>query len=233
MALRAVGYKIEKYDDKAALTMKGALARCKERGVNVKTVIDIGASDGSWTRDCLKCFPDANYLLIEAQEPHQSALERLAASERNVRYVLAAAGRAKGKIYFDNSSLFGGLASEAPLKGSSIEVPVVSVDEEVKRLQLNGPFLIKLDTHGFEVPILEGAAKTLNEASLVIIETYNFQLTDSSLRFFEMCDYMKTAGFLCVEMVDFILRKRDLSFWQMDTFFIPSTSSEFTCQSFD
>jgi FkbM family methyltransferase len=231
--LNASGYKLEKFNSATALTMTGALARCKTRGIQVNTVIDVGASDGSWTRDCLKYFPNANYLLIEAQEPHKNALEKLSISKKNVQYVLAAAGKTKGKIYFDNSSLFGGLASETPLDGGSIEVPVVSIDEEIKRLNLKGPYLIKLDTHGFEVPILEGAQKTLSEASLAIIETYNFKLTDSSLRFYEMCEFMKVRGFLCIEMVDFILRKRDLAFWQMDSFFVPSTSQEFNHQSFD
>jgi len=171
--------------------------------------------------------------MIEAQEPHRKALDTFTKGRPNVEYVLAAAGRSDGIIYFDNSALFGGLASETPLEGSSIEVPVVAIDSEVKRRSLAGPYLVKLDTHGFEVPILEGAQQVLREASLVIIETYNFRLTDTSLRYFEMCDYMKKLGFLPIEMVDFILRKRDLAFWQMDTFFIPSTNKEFDSHSFD
>jgi len=231
--LRTLGYKIEKIDGDSALTMKGALARCKARGVKVNTVIDIGASDGSWTRDCLAYFPEAHYLLVEAQEPHKPALEKITAEKSNVEYVLAAGGRSDGKIYFDNSALFGGLASETPLEGSFIEVPVVSIDAEIKRRKLKGPYLVKLDTHGFEVPILEGAEKTLREASLVIIEVYNYKLTETSLRHFEMSKYMEKLGFLSVEMVDFILRKRDQSIWQMDTFFIPTDSEEFKNQTFD
>lgn len=232
-AFRGIGYSIEKSSHKVDLTMNGALARCVTRGVKVNTVIDVGASDGSWTRDCMKCFPDAHYLLIEAQQPHKPSLDLFSKDKPNVDYILAAAGRKDGKIYFDNSSLFGGLASEAPLEGSSIEVDVVSIDAEIQRRNLKGPFLVKLDTHGFEVPILEGAEKTLKEASLVIIEVYNYRLTDTSLRYFEMCEYMKKLGFLSVELVDLILRKLDLSFWQMDVFFVPSKNKEFDNNSFE
>jgi len=231
--LHLFGYRIESTDSDKVLTMKGALARCKARGIKVNTVIDIGASDGSWTRDCLTYFPDAHYVLVEAQEPHREALEKIAAEKTKVEFILAAAGRKDGRIYFDNSALFGGLASETPLEGSYIEVPVISIDAEIKRRNLKGPYLVKLDTHGFEIPILEGAETILKEASLVIIEVYNYQLTDTSLRYFEMCNYMQKLGFLSIEMVDFILRKRDLSFWQMDTFFIPSGSEEFKHQTFD
>jgi FkbM family methyltransferase len=228
-----LGYRLEKSHNERALTMNQALSRCVARGVKVDTIIDIGASDGSWTRDCLKYFPNAYYLMVEAQEPHKAALEKFSNERKNVEYVLAAAGRTDGKIYFDNSALFGGLASETPLKGSYIEVPVVSIDEEVKRRNLRGPYLVKLDTHGFEVPILEGAEKIVKNASLVIIEAYNYKLTDTSLRFYELCEYMKKLGFFTIEMVDFILRKRDNSFWQMDIFFVPCTNDEFKSNSFD
>jgi FkbM family methyltransferase len=228
-----LGYRVEKLRPETGMTMFEGLARCKARGTNVRTVIDVGASDGSWSRECLRYFPDAQYLMVEAQEPHRPGLQKLSTENKNVDFIVAAAGKKDGTIYFDNTALFGGLASEEKLEGECIEVPVISIDSEILRRNLKGPYLVKLDTHGFEVPILEGAQKALQSSSLVIIETYNFQLTASSLRFFEMCDYMKRLGFLPVEMVDFVLRKYDGAFWQMDTFFVPATNKEFNHQSFD
>src|SRR5688572_939285 len=117
-AFNAAGYTIEKSNDKVGFTMNGALARCVQRGLLVNTVIDVGASDGRWTRDCMKYLPGANYLMIEAQEPHREALDKLCRERPNARFVLAAAGHKEGKIYFDNSALFGGLASQTPLSES-------------------------------------------------------------------------------------------------------------------
>jgi FkbM family methyltransferase len=232
-AFNKLGYSLERFDETRSLTMNAAIARCVQRGVKVNTIVDVGASDGRWTRDCMRYLPDANYLLIEAQDPHRENLEKLRREKTQVDFVLAAAGNKEGKIYFDNSALFGGLASDNPLKGGSIEVPVVTIDNELKKRKLAGPYAIKLDTHGYEVPILEGAAETLKNASLVIIEVYNYQLTPTSLRYFEMCQYMKNLGFLSVELVDFVLRDRDSSFWQMDAFFIPEKSAGFSHNSFD
>jgi len=231
-AFSSFGYTISKHSEDSDLTMNAALARCVKRGLDVNTVIDVGASDGRWSRDCMKHIPNAKYLLIEAQEPHKSALDNFRREKTNVDYVLAAAGHKEGKIYFDNSALFGGLASNTPFDEGSIEVPVVTIDHEIKKRNLKGPYLIKLDTHGFEVPILEGARETLKNSSLVIIESYNYRLTDTSLRYFEMCNYMHQLGFLSIELVDLSLRDRDSSFWQMDVFFIPANSKEFTSNSF-
>lgn len=227
-----LGFQIQKADEKLMLTMEGALIRCSERGLNVNTVIDVGASNGSWSRICMKHLPKAKFLLIEAQEAHKSGLDEFTKQFSNADYILAAAGREDGRIFFENEHLFGGLASETPFEKNCIEVPVVSIDNEVKRQNLKPPFLIKLDTHGFEVPILEGALNTIKSAELIIIETYNYRLTKDSLKYYEMCQYMERLGFSSIELVDFMLRKYDNSFWQMDTFFIPSNRKEFSHLSY-
>ena len=230
--IKYFGYEIQK---KSALNteikdnpfrMQDALGRCFSRGLNVQTVIDVGASDGRWSKKCMNFFPSAKYLLIDAQEGHRQSLENFKNEFSNVDFVLAAAGAKKGEIYFDDSDLFGGVASEFPIT-NGIVVPVVSLDDQVAVRNLFGPYLLKLDTHGFEVPILEGAKEIIKNASLIILETYNFKLTDSSLRYWEMCSHMETLGFWPVEIVDLMLRKNDHAFWQMDTFFIPANDEIF------
>lgn len=108
---------------------------------------------------------------------------------------MAAAGNREGKIFFDNIALLGGLAAEKPFDKNCIEVPVTTIDIEIRKNNLKPPFLIKLDTHGFEVPILEGATDPLAESALLIIEEYNYELTDDSLRHFEMGAFLEKKVF--------------------------------------
>lgn len=226
--LKKRGYEIVHSPDiKDQFSMEGALYRCSQRGLHINTVIDVGASNGCWSILCKKWLPDAKYLLIEAQEPHKPGLDAFCSEFPDSEYILAAAGRKTGKIYFDNSELFGGVASDTPFEKNCIEVPVTSIDIEVKKRHLKPPFLIKLDTHGYEIPILEGASETIKQSNLLVIETYNYRLTNDSLKYYEMAEYLHKIGFSTIEMVDLMLRLKDKSFWQMDTFFIPSGSSEF------
>jgi len=218
------------YDSR--LTTLGALSRCKERGIKFKTVIDVGASDGRWSVECSSFFPGANYLMIEAQIEHEKLLRKLVDRKSNFDYTIAAGGDETGKIYFDADDLFGGVASKEPAAGF-VEVKMTTIDVEVKNRKLQPPYLIKLDTHGFEIPILKGATDTLKQSSLVIIECYNYRIAVDSLKYFEMCEYMDKNGFSSIEMVDVMLRKHDASLWQMDIFFIPSSSREFTYSSFE
>ena len=215
------------------LSLNAALRRCRERGHSVGTVIDIGASNGCWTESAMRHYPAASYFLIEARKEHEIALARLKMRARNVDYIIAAAGDCNGEIFFDATDLFGGLAAHEPFDENCIVVPVVTVDSEVQARGLKPPYVIKLDTHGFEVPILEGARETLKRASLVIIETYNFRLTDRSLRFHEMCGYMESRGFGCIDLCDPMHRRNDGALWQFDLFFAPMTHSLFSSNSYE
>lgn len=213
---------------KNPLTMDGMLKRCKERGLDFNTIVDVGASNGMWAKLCLRFYPTAKYLMIEAQDVHLNELKAFCVTHPNCEYVLAAAGNSEGEIYFDISDPFGGLASATPINDKSVKVKVTTIDVEVQRRNLKGPYLVKLDTHGFEIPILEGAIETLKNSNGVIIEVYNYHLTNSSLLFFEMCNYMDKLGFRPLDMADPFNRIYDGSFWQMDLLFVPKSRKEFT-----
>jgi FkbM family methyltransferase len=231
-----LGYEIISQQRLTALcshSMEAAIARSKNRGIEIATVIDVGASDGSWSELCLKHYPDAFYLLIEAQQIHEPQLMQFIKKHPKSDYLISAAGNTEGDIYFDAESAVGGLASPTPFEKHCIKVPVTTIDQIIIKKQLKPPYLIKLDTHGYEVPILEGTKDTLTKTNLIIIETYNFKLTQDSFLFYEMCDYMEKRGFLPIDMVDLMQRKHDQSLWQMDLFFLPSTRKEFDYKAYE
>ncbi|HEX7624605.1 MAG TPA: FkbM family methyltransferase [Anaeromyxobacteraceae bacterium] len=224
-ALDRVGLQLVASDSER--TMRGALRHTAARHP-VKTVVAVGASDGRWSATARLFHPDAFFLLIEAQEkPHGGALRRMKERTARLDYVLAAAGDRSGTIHFDAADPFGGVASDQPTGAHDIVVPVTTIDAEVSRRGLAGPFLLKLDTHGFEVPILEGARETLKRADLVVVEVYNFELRPGALRFHEMVAYLEERGLRCLDIVDVMHRSTDGALWQFDAFFVPKSSPEF------
>ncbi|HEY2460735.1 MAG TPA: FkbM family methyltransferase [Candidatus Acidoferrum sp.] len=189
----------------------------------MQTVIDVGASNGSWSKRVMKYFPEANYLLVEAQEAaHGLALKEFKATHGNVDYALCAAGNRDGQIHFDADRPLGGAASETAFETNDTVIPMRAVDTLVRERDLRGPYLLKLDTHGFEVPILEGAGTVLSQAAMLIIEAYNFTICRGALRFHELCAYLEPRGFRCADIFDLMVRPLDQSFWQMDMVFLPS-----------
>jgi FkbM family methyltransferase len=212
-------------------TMAGLLAGLKRRGPFVRTIIDVGASDARWSRDALRYFPDAHYLLLEAQDCHADALRDFAVEYKNSRIVMAAAGAERGHVFFDASDPFGGQATEAEETGT-IRVPVTSLDLEIAESGLPGPYLVKLDTHGYEMPILQGAESILRDASALIIECYNFRLGPDCLLFYEICDVLIRKGFRPVDIADVMHRELDSAFWQMDVLFVRADREEFRSSAF-
>ena len=111
-----------------------ALWRVASRDLEIGTVIDIGASDGRWSEVCAKHYPDAHYLLIEAQDPHEAALKAYVSAHPKAQYVLAAAGDACGEVYFDDSDLFTGFASKVRSEGARKVVRETTIDHEIDAL---------------------------------------------------------------------------------------------------
>jgi FkbM family methyltransferase len=190
------------------------------RQLNLGALIDVGASDGRWTRGARQFFPGCRHLLIEAQPVHEPALREYCGQNPDTHYVLAAAGEAPGEINFHTASPLGGKASYTPFASHNLVVPITTVDAEVERLQLPGPYLLKLDTHGFEGPILNGARRILPAVAAIVVECYNFRITPECLLFHEMCARLADDGFRCLDLVNVLHRPRDGVLWQMDMAFI-------------
>jgi FkbM family methyltransferase len=181
----------------------------------------------------MKFYPASHYLLIEAQAvTHGEMLRKFQTGHANVVCEFCAAGGQKGEINFFANEPLGGQASPRPYAEKNIVVPMETVDDLVRKHALRGPFLLKLDTHGFEVPILEGAKDTLPGCALLIVEAYNFTLCPGCLKFYELCPYLAMRGFRCVDVFDVLVRPRDQALWQMDMVFLPANNAVFDYMEF-
>jgi FkbM family methyltransferase len=192
----------------------------------INTVIDVGASDGSWSDSVRGSWPDAHYLLVEAQDCHHEILREYAKVNAKVTIEPAAASAETGSLYFLESGPLGGSASNEPFAEGSTELPCIAIDDAVAAHKLPGPYLIKLDTHGHEREIFTGAAETLRDANLIIVEAYNFA-NFGRMTFWELCAHLGERGFRPAGMSDPMVRPNDGLLWQMDLWFLPSSHPAF------
>jgi FkbM family methyltransferase len=230
--LAPTGYMLTRRAGLRSHGMARALQLVAERGHALGTVIDVGASNGSWSLLLMDHFPRSQYLLFEPQDAHVAALVQLARERPNVHTVKAAAGEAPGEIHFNAADPFGGQASKTPYAEHDVTVPVATIDDEVHRRGLPGPYLLKLDTHGFEMPILRGAQRTLEQTEIIVMECYNFRIAPECLTFDEMCAHLRTLGFRCIDLADPLYRPGDQVLWQMDLVFARQTRPEFARASY-
>lgn len=209
-------------------TMLGGLQRSKMRNMCPKTIIDVGAAQGKWSLEARNIWRKANSLLFEPLYERGNDLDRLSKQFNNFYIVKAGAGNEIGTVdFFVTKDLDGSGIADNDSGTLKRIIPVTTIDCEVSKLKLESPYLIKLDTHGFEIPIIEGMTVTLKKTELIIIECYGFRIAPKSLLFWEMCQYMDSKGFRLIDIVDVKYREKDKAFWQCDAFFVPKTNESF------
>lgn len=198
-------------------TTHDALARLVRHGFEVQSIIDLGASDGKWSRMASPYFPDARILGIEPLAEREADLAHMQSLNPAFSFRICAAGNQ------DHGAAMLNVTPE--LDGSYIgsgagarQVPLRTVDSLVSELGLAGPFLMKFDTHGYELQILEGASRTLQDTPVIIMEMLNF----GGLRFPELLAHLDMLGYRPLDAVDLVRTPTKQVLWQFDFVLIRS-----------
>ncbi len=154
------------------------LTLLRSLGFFPKTIFDVGASTGGWTKAVHHIFPDAHFYLFEPLAPfsthYQMGLESI---QSTVNYTLFsfALGRECGTSTivvqpdFVTSSMLTEYTSDTTYKQ---EIPLMTLDAVIQKHGLSYPELIKIDTQGFELNILAGATEALKHADVLMLECW-------------------------------------------------------------
>ena len=205
-----------------------ALRRARAGGVDVRQVVDVGASNGKWTRECLAVFPDARYLLVEPLPAHRAALEALRAKHPNVDFWQGGLGCTPGGfellVHGDQSSF---LKSESFPDQRPQRVEVRTLDSFLGGPLLSPPDLIKADVQGFELEVLRGAKQCLDTAKLLLLEVSYRRIYENLTLAHEVIAYVGGAGFRIYDICTYSGRPRDAELTQSDMLFAPEGSPLF------
>jgi FkbM family methyltransferase len=203
-------------------SMTGGLAQLTRLGFQPRTVIDAGVA--TQTLELYEEFPRASILLIEPLAEFEPFLQKIC-STYNAQYVLAAAGHASGSATFHvhadkfSSSLLKEVEGPS-VDGTSRTVPVVSIDQLTAEKNLPGPYLIKLDVQGAELQVLAGAASTLQQTEVVILEANLFGTMIGGPQFHDVVHFMKQSGFVAYDLFPVNYRPLDGALAQVDMIFV-------------
>src|SRR5437016_2618451 len=167
--------------DKAKFDLdRRRLAQLRKIGVELRRFFDVGGHIGAWTEHIGLDFPEATFdvfePLLDYAPGRRQEIERTLQG-RQFRLHKVALGaqckRAKMCVYPEN--LPGSTALELasiPTDAESIEVDMLTIDRAIDQLRLPIPQVIKIDTQGCELSILEGARETLPGVSVLILECW-------------------------------------------------------------
>ena len=175
----------------------------------VRTVLDVGANSGQFSRAAAQCFPGVTVHAFEPLTVCQLALRKVAERFPQIQVHPVALGERAGEVtmneneYPDSSSLLAMTERHKELwlktrNEKRITVPMQTLDAMREQLGA-GPHFLKMDVQGYELNVLRGAEETLKATSVVFTEVLFDQFYEGQADFPAMLEFMRARGFRFVE----------------------------------
>lgn len=197
----------------------------KQRGLDCKTILDVGANRTKWSRTAQKVYPEADFCLIEPQVEMEEKLKQFCEEFESSTYFLAGAGAEKDTLTLTVwDDLSGSSFTPKPDKelkeaGKQREVEVITIDDLIDAQVLRAPELIKLDIQGFELEALKGAKKTFGHTEVYILEVSLFPFGGMPM-FSDVINFMLERGYVAYDFPGFLRRPYDGALGQCDICFV-------------
>lgn len=178
-------------------------------GFEPRTVLDVGAHVGDWSRAARQIFPEADFLLIEADQRHAPSL-----AETGLPFQIALlAARGNETVTFHTTRYFITTGASIfrertafysdPRLSLPVQMRTRTLDElAIGRLGPECCELLKADVQGAEIEVLRGASRALRNAQLVLLEAAILPYNEGAPRFSELVAFMASKGFEVVDIAD-------------------------------
>jgi FkbM family methyltransferase len=196
-------------------------------GGSVRTVFDIGANAGKFATEALNEIPSAR---IYSFKPHPQTFRQLTQAISNPRfqtYQLAISDRAGEVTLFvygdmGDGSLINSLVADAYFptkfgyKAREIKVACTTIDAFCADSKIAEIDLLKIDTEGGDLFVLQGARRTMEEGRIrfvyVEFNTLRPEPRTTGGALLPIADYLALFGFqYVVTYTDFVLHRNEIS----------------------
>uniref|UniRef100_A0A7S0RJF6 Methyltransferase FkbM domain-containing protein n=1 Tax=Pyramimonas obovata TaxID=1411642 RepID=A0A7S0RJF6_9CHLO len=161
-----------------------------------KFILDVGANEGSWTREVRNIFPRTEFFMIEAVPKHEKTLRDVGAP-----YAFAVLGDEEKDVQFFQAKTSTGNSlfretSQAFRNVAPTKTRMRTLDNVLAEHNHTGPVdLLKIDTQGAEILVLKGAKRTLSKTTLIVLELSIQQFNEGAPRAATVIAFLAECGF--------------------------------------
>lgn len=174
--------------------------------LDIRTIIDIGASKGSFSAEFHGIFPKAQIFAFEPLPDCFALVQKRMAGVPRFQAFNMALGDAEGSVTMHRSSYSGSSSLREmgdlhkdlfPVTAGQREVAVVvdTLDHALSGYHLQEPILVKIDVQGFEDKVIAGGAGVLGRAKVVLVETSFYELYTGQPLFDGVYCALRALGF--------------------------------------
>lgn len=195
-------------------------------GNDVHTVIDVGAAHG--TPNLYRAFRNKRFVLIEPLKEYEKELRNLGLLESYIFNCAAgdADGTAEITVNTDSMTKSSMLNRTTDIPGfqkqaTKRNIDVRKIDGLMKENPeiFKPPFILKIDTEGYELLALKGAQEVLRLTNYVIAEVSVQKRFEESYTFAELIRFMDTQAFDVYDILHVNQRPNDFGVLYMDIIF--------------
>jgi FkbM family methyltransferase len=207
-----------------------SLGNMRRLGFRPTRVIDIGAYKGDWAEMARRVFPEAAFLMLEAQESQRETLEQV--TRRNgpsFRYEIVLLGpenrqEVNFRICDAAPTASSVLAAQGGAPPRLLKRKMETLDGILSRQDFRRPEFIKIDVQGYELEVLKGGAEALVSAEAVLLEVSLLEVYKGNPLIHEVIPFMHERGFQCYDIPALMRRPSDGTLWQVDMIFVKAGS---------
>ncbi len=202
-----------------------SLQNLKRKNFIPAVIIDVGAYEGLWTLDVLGVFPNSKVLMVEAQDKKKDHLMKVTKSHPNVDCAIAllSAENGKEKLFFENETGSQVINIAEPGDNSYL-ISTQTLDSLLLQISFPYPDFLKLDVQGYEIEVLKGAEKSLENAEVCLLEVSTMNLGDNTPLLVDVATFMDKRDFQAYDISQFMRRPFDKALFQIDMFFVKKNS---------
>jgi FkbM family methyltransferase len=173
----------------------------------VRTIVDVGANVGQTIGAARIVFPDADIVAFEPTPGSFEILRSRWGRDPHVRLFQTALGKTSGKGYLQcvgPTSELNRIIACPDLRYDTLHVSVQTLDEVAEALGLKQINLLKIDTEGHEVQVLQGAQRFLDQSRVrAVLAEASFDQTDERhTNFFDLFSELDRRHFSFLGLYD-------------------------------
>lgn len=199
--------------------------------LHLKTIIDIGANEGQFASFIKGILPTCKIICFEPlREPFLKLQERYGKDNTMTLHDFALGKKQEVKIIFKNS--YNPSSSILPMANRHAQsfphtkdvtqenIRIETLDDIFPSLNIEKPFLIKIDVQGYEKFVIEGGIETIKKADIMIVELSYVELYKDQPLFDEIYSLLTKNGFMLSGILDQLTDPKNGEFLQCDAIFI-------------
>lgn len=189
-----------------------------------RTVLDIGAFEGYWSKGIKEVFPECSPFMIEANPDKEANLKNmgfryeiaLLSDEEKITdfYVYNAKYTTGSSMYLQNEDY-----CLQKYSYTTYKIPATTLKDIVEQHKLIDIDLIKLDVQGAEKEIILGGFDIIRGAKAIVLELSVVDFNYGTPQLLEMITFMDSIGFKLSDIIELHYGAQSNMLEQFDTIF--------------